>query len=311
MGQSPLEHREQRNLEGTGRAVMLSILCSLGLILVLALLGWFYLPRSAQMAGAGGSGGGTGTGTGMSENAGNGGSGGMGGGGAGGTSGKGGSGGDAQGDSKASGTGAVASNGNGAAIGAPLSPEKPEGLPGAETAVPVAETRSGTVRGVKVAATPPPLPSQSPGTEPQVMALGNLKFTDKSASASAGLPRSGRRKGEPVLGTGDVQITLRWQGAPDVDLHVRDPNGDEIWYQQKTSQSKGTLDVDDTDGEGPENVFWPTGGAPKGDYEVSVVLYKGRSATWTVRVLVDGREQHFSGTLSGTGSTKLVTKFKR
>ena len=182
---------ERKNSEGPGRAVMLSVLCSLALILALALLGWFFLRRSAPIAGAARSGGGAGTGTGTSENAGNGGSGGMGGGGAGGTSGKGGSGGDAQGDSKASGTGAVASNGNGAAVGAPLSPEKPEGLPGAETAVPVAETRSGTVSGVKVAATPPPLPSQTPGTEPQVMALGNLKFTDKSASSGAGLAAGG------------------------------------------------------------------------------------------------------------------------
>ena len=173
------------------RAVLLSILCSLGLILALALLGWFFLPRSAQMAGAGGLGGGTGAGTGTSEGAGSGGTGGTGGGDAGGTSTGSGDGGNAQGDSKTSGTDATATTGNGASTGTATVAGKPEGQPGAEATTPAADTRPGPAANVGPAATPPLLPSETPGTVPQVMALGNLKFTDKSASSGAGLAAGG------------------------------------------------------------------------------------------------------------------------
>jgi hypothetical protein len=180
------------------RAVLLSILCSLGLILALALLGWFFLPRSAQMAGAGrGSGGGTGAGTGTSEGVGSGGMGGTGGDDAGGTSTGSGNGGNAQGDSKTSGTDATATTGNGASTGTATVVGKPEGQPGAEATTPAADTRPGPAANVEPAAnvgpaaTPPPLPSETPGPAPQVMALGNFKFTDKSASSGAGLAAGG------------------------------------------------------------------------------------------------------------------------
>ena len=43
------------------------------------------------------------------------------------------------------------------------------------------------------------------------------------------------------VGTGDVQISLSWDVDSDVDLHVVDPNGDEIYWNQKTvSQWRAT-----------------------------------------------------------------------
>jgi len=72
--------------------------------------------------------------------------------------------------------------------------------------------------------------------------------------------------GEPRLGTGDVQVTLRWNTPVDLDLHVIDPLGEEIYFRYTFSPSGGTLDVDANAGctnDTPvENVFWPTGGAP-------------------------------------------------
>src|SRR5581483_1257465 len=47
-----------------------------------------------------------------------------------------------------------------------------------------------------------------------------------------------------TLGTGAVQVTLQWSSAADLDLHVVDPTGTEISYQQRNASSGGSLDVD-------------------------------------------------------------------
>jgi hypothetical protein len=101
----------------------------------------------------------------------------------------------------------------------------------------------------------------------------------------------------PLLGTGDVQVTLRWQGDADLDLHVVDPNGEKIWFANKESSSGGILDVDANGAcEGlprpVENVYWPTGEAPNGSYAVSVVYYQscGENAPtdYEVTITLDG-----------------------
>jgi hypothetical protein len=87
-----------------------------------------------------------------------------------------------------------------------------------------------------------------------------------------------------VLGTGDVQVTLRWSSTVDLDLGVTDPRGDRIDYSTDFSPSGGALDVDAnypcSDGTNTpvENVFWPPGGAPAGSYEVEVA-YRGTCGT--------------------------------
>jgi len=81
-----------------------------------------------------------------------------------------------------------------------------------------------------------------------------------------------------TLGTGDVQVTLLWADGNDLDLHVIDPSGAEIYFSNPKSPTGGTLDHDDTagcnsTGTHVENVFWPTGGAPRGRYQVFVKNY--------------------------------------
>ena len=46
------------------------------------------------------------------------------------------------------------------------------------------------------------------------------------------------------VGTGDVQVTLSWDTDSDVDLHVVDPSGEEIFYGNRESASGGMLDLD-------------------------------------------------------------------
>lgn len=86
---------------------------------------------------------------------------------------------------------------------------------------------------------------------------------------------------EPELGTGDVQLTLRWDSDADLDLSVTEPGGGfEIAFpqEQRTSPSGGSLDVDSNvdcvnDG-GVENIFWPENGAPTGTYTIGVTGYE-------------------------------------
>jgi len=124
------------------------------------------------------------------------------------------------------------------------------------------------------------------------------------------------------LGTGDVQITLRWLGLNDLDLYVTDPNGEEIYYNHSTSASNGELDVDSNLGcrsnitETPvENIFWPEGSAPSGHYQVHVDYYEQCTqlleTSFEVRILVDGTVSEFSGQVSEVKDHVLVTEFER
>jgi uncharacterized protein YfaP (DUF2135 family) len=100
------------------------------------------------------------------------------------------------------------------------------------------------------------------------------------------------------VGTGDVRVTLEWDGATsdfDFDLHVVDPSGEEIDFGNTTSASGGELDTDQTcSPAGPrvENIFWPVGGAPTGTYTVYVDNFSdcggGGVGDFTVTTEVDG-----------------------
>lgn len=121
------------------------------------------------------------------------------------------------------------------------------------------------------------------------------------------------------LGTGDVQVTLLWTSGDDLDLHVVDPTGFELYFSTArapaTSPSGGQLDVDDTAGcDGAsathvENVFWPEGGAPTGEFSAYVRNYRGcdAPASFQLRVTVAGTVVHDeSGSLSGGESSPPV-----
>jgi hypothetical protein len=125
-----------------------------------------------------------------------------------------------------------------------------------------------------------------------------------------------------ILGTGDVQITLRWAGYNDLDLHVYDPEGNEIWYGSPNSSTGGLLDVDSNAGCGGEkrerpveNIYWPVGSAPRGEYTVAVVYYAVCTDTpatpFIVTVLVDGVSKEFTGSVSRSQQKEVVYTFTR
>lgn len=127
----------------------------------------------------------------------------------------------------------------------------------------------------------------------------------------------------PVLGTGDVQVTLQWSTIDDIDLWVIDPSGEAIYYQQPRADSGGNLDVDANLGCHPnvltsepvENIFWPTGEAPGGHYTVRVMYYRNCSSIlpvdYHVRVLVNGQVAEFDGRLTAEGESQVVYEFER
>ncbi|GAB4480147.1 MAG: hypothetical protein OHK0031_01070 [Anaerolineales bacterium] len=123
------------------------------------------------------------------------------------------------------------------------------------------------------------------------------------------------------LGTGDVQLTLTWNSVNDLDLWVTDPQGTLIYYNNRSSSSGGELDVDANPGcqnltaQPVENIYWPSGKAPSGEYVVSVNYFQQcqslAETAFTLRVLVDGQVQTFSGSLSVVGDTREMYRFRR
>ncbi|WP_438854155.1 MopE-related protein [Agromyces sp. M3QZ16-3] len=101
-----------------------------------------------------------------------------------------------------------------------------------------------------------------------------------------------------VVGDGEIRVTLTWTTDDDLDLHVVDPNGDRLWYGNKTVPSGGELDRDDNVGVcgidpepgGVENVYWPVGSAPSGMYTVEIDNYFDcpTTGTWNLQVFVGG-----------------------
>lgn len=76
-------------------------------------------------------------------------------------------------------------------------------------------------------------------------------------------------------GVGDVKITLSFEPIHDLDLHVIEPGGGEIYFARPTSPTGGKLDLDSgancsASVANAENIYWPAGAAPTGEYRVRV-----------------------------------------
>lgn len=113
-----------------------------------------------------------------------------------------------------------------------------------------------------------------------------------------------------AVGTGDVQVTISWDVDSDVDLHVVDPAGDEIYYAQTTAPSGGVLDLDSNpscqlDHVRNENITWAT--APSGTYTVLVDYFDSCGVDASQYVVTVARKGHdpqtFTGTLTGAGDS--------
>lgn len=107
----------------------------------------------------------------------------------------------------------------------------------------------------------------------------------------------------------DITVRLEWEkesGATDIDLHVTDPFGEEIYYNHMNSASGGWLDRDDLVGPGPEHVYWTQ--APNGVYLVQVHYYGSEShAVTTYSVTINAGEDTFGPYTGSIAYDQTVT----
>lgn len=112
---------------------------------------------------------------------------------------------------------------------------------------------------------------------PELITVGGKEYTITGTTPCNGTAGD---KWEPEAGKGDVRFRLDWDKSVDLDLHVIPPKGEEVWFDNKNPSTGGELDIDNgalcpeyVPGK-PENIFWPEGKAPRGQYKVHVVYYK-------------------------------------
>jgi len=77
----------------------------------------------------------------------------------------------------------------------------------------------------------------------------------------------------------DVKIVLIWDTQTDVDLWVIDPKGEKCYYSNSSTVNGGNLDMDNTQGYGPETFTMEK--ALPGSYSVQVQYYGSREAPVT------------------------------
>jgi len=118
------------------------------------------------------------------------------------------------------------------------------------------------------------------------------------------------------LADADIAVTVRWTGASDVDLHVTDPNGNEVYYANESTAEGGRLDLDSNagcsiDNVNQETISWPKDAAPDGDYTIVVDYFADcgqPSAPWSLTLDVKGRSaETFTGTFDGPSGTQSTT----
>ncbi len=74
-----------------------------------------------------------------------------------------------------------------------------------------------------------------------------------------------------------VSLVLTWEDdSADVDLHVHEQGGEEVFYSHRESAIGGLLYYDITDGYGPE--IYVLGSGPKGPYRMTLVYFRGDAA---------------------------------
>ncbi len=163
-----------------------------------------------------------------------------------------------------------------------------------------------------------------------------VAFTGAMGPQTVRIPITGEVIPPPVTNTA-ISIVMRWDtNLTDVDLHLIRPGGQFFdnpsdcyfanlspdWGVRGDTTDNPFLDVDDTDGRGPENINLSRAAA--GDYSVQVHFWSGFVATRaTVEIFLDGAsvgtfDRNFAcgdlwnvGTISWNGSTGTFNPVNR
>ncbi|MEZ5063460.1 MAG: hypothetical protein R3B81_01945 [bacterium] len=163
-------------------------------------------------------------------------------------------------------------------------------------------------------------------TFPQVLPVSEFELYVAAADDNGNVGSMATNGFEALtVGSGDIQVTVAWDTDADVDLHVVDPIGYEIYWADRSSPSGGQLDLDSnagcfTDGVRNENITWGVGAAPLGTYTVRVDYWSNCSFSqtkYTVLINNGGDISIHHGTFTGAGdaggfgSGVLIDSFTR
>jgi subtilisin family serine protease len=107
--------------------------------------------------------------------------------------------------------------------------------------------------------------------------------------------------------SGDVQILLNWNNYNDLDLICTDPNGESVFFRNRTVSSGGQLEIDMNveypDSKTPiENIIWQPGTAPSGTYNVYLLYYKKHEANinetaYSIKVKNNEKTEDYKGVI--------------
>lgn len=119
--------------------------------------------------------------------------------------------------------------------------------------------------------------------------------------------------------SGAVQVTLSWDDYNDLDLHLFCPDGERIYFNNKTSNCGGVLDVDmnvkPVSNNPVENIVWENIPNP-GKYKVGVHFYKHfrkkrskKTCQFRLRVVIDSDSREYQGSITYGQAIQMVTTF--
>ncbi len=123
----------------------------------------------------------------------------------------------------------------------------------------------------------------------------------------------------PIPSTGEVQILLKWNNYNDLDLYCTDPNGEVVWFKNKSVSSGGQLEIDMNveypESKNPiENIYWPKNGAPNGTYNVYLIYYKNQepninNTPYVINVKYNGKSEEYKGEIKKEDNALHICSF--
>ena len=165
---------------------------------------------------------------------------------------------------------------------------------------------------------PPTRPKSVPSSDSTVISNGIPPEIKTEISKDITSSDISKRLEDIKAGSGDIQITLAWNGYNDLDLSCIEPGGRLINFENRLSASGGNLDVDmnaTPRSKKPfENLFWPVGKAKRGRYRVFANYYRqhtksAKPVSYTLRVVINGEARTTTGSLIPKSGSKEIFSF--
>ena len=119
--------------------------------------------------------------------------------------------------------------------------------------------------------------------------------------------------GGTCVSDGNLRFTLVWEASTDLDIYVKTPSGETIYYRNRYSEDGGVYERDacintgcDThEGAFVETIVWQSAVPTSGTYEFWAENYNGDApANFTFDVRADGVREQYQGSVGGQRGAK-------